>query len=156
MPRNSYCIPVDDYGNQCNCSKGFEGNPYLPNGCQDINKCLDPNRNDCKDMICTNTVGSYTCSCPKGYHVVDINSEQGCVANQRHDWNLILRLLRLLGFGSINQSLLQKYLIRENTALKISRCQKSNRRIWCYLDSREMDSTKAQWARFTGGIYFTI
>ncbi|GKU98442.1 hypothetical protein SLEP1_g11450 [Rubroshorea leprosula] len=87
---NSYCIPVDDYGYQCNCLKGFKGNPYPPSGCQDINESLDPNNNDCKDMICSNTVGSCTCSCLKGYHRVEINGEQGCTANQQHDWNLIL------------------------------------------------------------------
>ncbi|GLT34287.1 hypothetical protein SLA2020_088110 [Shorea laevis] len=84
--RNSDRVPVDDYGYRCKCPKGFEGNPYLPSGCQDIDECLDPNRNDCKDMICTNTEGSYTCSCPKGYHLVVINDEQGCVANKQHDW----------------------------------------------------------------------
>ncbi|GKU98427.1 hypothetical protein SLEP1_g11437 [Rubroshorea leprosula] len=85
---NSSCDPVDDNGYRCKCLDGFEGNPYLPSGCQDINECLDPNRNNCsKDMICTNTVGSYTCSCPKGYHLVVINDGRGCV---RRDWIGIL------------------------------------------------------------------
>ncbi|GLT84906.1 hypothetical protein SLE2022_031150 [Rubroshorea leprosula] len=74
---NSSCVSVDDNGYRCKCLDGFEGNPYLPSGCQDIDECSPPNRNHCKDMICTNTVGSYKCLCPKGRHRVEINGEQG-------------------------------------------------------------------------------
>ncbi|GLT84912.1 hypothetical protein SLE2022_031200 [Rubroshorea leprosula] len=94
--RHSYCVPVDDYGYRCKCSTGFEGNPYLPSGCQDIDECSPPNRNPCKGgMICTNTEGNYTCSCPKGYHLVVINDERGCV--RRKWWNPLLG--GCLGFG---------------------------------------------------------
>ncbi|GLT34283.1 hypothetical protein SLA2020_088070 [Shorea laevis] len=95
--RNSDCVPVDD-GYRCKCSKGFEGNPYLPSGCRDIDECLESNRNDCKDMNCINTEGSYNRSCPKGYHLVVIKDEQGCVANQRHDW---IRILVSVGIGGL-------------------------------------------------------
>ncbi|GKU98428.1 hypothetical protein SLEP1_g11438 [Rubroshorea leprosula] len=88
---NSYCIPVDDYGYQCNCSKGLkEIHTYLAVAKVTHLYSSYPNCNDCKDMIYTNTVGSYTCPCPKGYHRVEINGEQGCVANHQHDCNLIL------------------------------------------------------------------
>ncbi|KAI3991384.1 hypothetical protein MKX01_039713 [Papaver californicum] len=40
---------------------GFEGNPYLEPGCKDINECEDKSNSPCKG-ICTNTIGSYTCS----------------------------------------------------------------------------------------------
>ncbi|GJT83558.1 wall-associated receptor kinase-like protein 8 [Tanacetum coccineum] len=50
----------------CSCFPGYEGNPYLSGGCQDINECADPSRNDC-EFYCTNTPGSYRCSCPTGY-----------------------------------------------------------------------------------------
>ncbi|KAL2546074.1 Wall-associated receptor kinase-like 8 [Forsythia ovata] len=46
---------------QCHCREGFEGNPYLDEGCQDIDECSHPNLNFCQGG-CTNTVGSYTCS----------------------------------------------------------------------------------------------
>ncbi|GKU98419.1 hypothetical protein SLEP1_g11429 [Rubroshorea leprosula] len=86
----SFCAPVDDNGYRCKCLDGFEGNPYLPSGCRDIDECSPPNRNPCKGgMICTNTVGSYRCSCPKGYHLEN-GTAQGCVTNHRQNWNLIL------------------------------------------------------------------
>lgn len=50
----------------CSCFPGYEGNPYLSGGCQDINECADPSTNDC-EFYCTNTQGSYRCSCPTGY-----------------------------------------------------------------------------------------
>ena len=34
----------------------------------DIDECADPDSNDCDDhAICTNTPGSFNCSCVKGY-----------------------------------------------------------------------------------------
>ncbi|XP_074320073.1 wall-associated receptor kinase 2-like [Silene latifolia] len=54
-------------GYRCNCKEGYSGNPYLPQGCQDINECK--RENDCeRPEYCTNTDGSYYCQCPKGYH----------------------------------------------------------------------------------------
>ncbi|GLT38240.1 hypothetical protein SLA2020_125010 [Shorea laevis] len=46
---------------QCFCSHGYEGNPYLPYGCQDIDECENPTLNLCVDSICVNKPGSYTC-----------------------------------------------------------------------------------------------
>ncbi|MED6216728.1 hypothetical protein PIB30_010475 [Stylosanthes scabra] len=67
---NSECYNSSSgFGYLCNCSTGFRGNPYLLGGCQDINECLHKESNDCySGAICKNIpVGSYTCSCPKGY-----------------------------------------------------------------------------------------
>ncbi|WCJ21991.1 Wall-associated kinase family protein [Euphorbia peplus] len=52
---------------ECYCAQGFHGNPYL--SCEDINECEDSELNNC-EMICENTVGSYNCSCPKGYAIM--------------------------------------------------------------------------------------
>ncbi|KAH1046066.1 hypothetical protein J1N35_036850 [Gossypium stocksii] len=65
--QNSACIdPESGPGYLCKCNDGFQGNPYLSNGCQDINECeaLKP----CSEFgICHNTLGSYYCSCPEGF-----------------------------------------------------------------------------------------
>ncbi|XP_076894075.1 wall-associated receptor kinase-like 22 [Bidens hawaiensis] len=50
----------------CSCFQGYQGNPYLPGGCLDINECASSSTNDC-EFYCTNTPGSYKCSCPNGY-----------------------------------------------------------------------------------------
>ncbi|KAL6137237.1 hypothetical protein ACLB2K_062529 [Fragaria x ananassa] len=46
----------------CFCSKGYQGNPYLLGGCQDINECEDPKRpNICGSAVCSNIDGTFEC-----------------------------------------------------------------------------------------------
>ncbi|KAJ4747010.1 Wall-associated kinase family protein [Rhynchospora pubera] len=72
---NSVCNDLGDgLGYICNCSKGYEGNPYLKDGCQDIDECED--KSTCSG-ICVNTPGSFNCTCPQGTHG-DPNSAAGC------------------------------------------------------------------------------
>ncbi|CAL9066592.1 unnamed protein product [Musa banksii] len=52
-------------GYRCNCSTGYEGNPYLRNGCTDIDECKFPDKYACNG-ICRNMKGSYSCTCPRG------------------------------------------------------------------------------------------
>ncbi|KAL6847113.1 hypothetical protein ACP4OV_022966 [Aristida adscensionis] len=70
---NSYCVSARGPGYLCNCSDGYEGNPYLPEGCQDIDECklrnLDPKYKElypCKNGVCRNKPGGYTCKCKIG------------------------------------------------------------------------------------------
>ncbi|KAL4271915.1 hypothetical protein GQ457_13G003350 [Hibiscus cannabinus] len=73
---NSACIvPENGRGYLCKCLHGFQGNPYLSNGCQDINECetLKP----CS-RICNNLVGSYNCSCPEGFEGDGRRNGTGC------------------------------------------------------------------------------
>ncbi|KAK3144241.1 hypothetical protein QOZ80_4AG0310470 [Eleusine coracana subsp. coracana] len=62
---NSECVDsMNGPGYFCNCSKGYDGNPYLPNGCKDINECI---QSPCPSGgICHNTNGGYWCSCRPG------------------------------------------------------------------------------------------
>ncbi|CAL5012203.1 unnamed protein product [Urochloa decumbens] len=50
-------------GYVCKCDPGYLGNPYLTDGCQDIDECTleDKCYGDC-----TNLPGTYLCQCPKG------------------------------------------------------------------------------------------
>nr|POF24647.1 wall-associated receptor kinase-like 10 [Quercus suber] len=47
----------------CQCAYGYQGNPYLPRGCQDINECESKNLDQCPHYLeCENTEGSFNCN----------------------------------------------------------------------------------------------
>ncbi|XP_058724818.1 putative wall-associated receptor kinase-like 16 [Vicia villosa] len=64
---NSHCDDKDTYfGYRCKCNPGYEGNPYNPIGCTDIDECeIGPHECKTKEN-CRNTDGNHTCFCPKG------------------------------------------------------------------------------------------
>ncbi|CAL5068982.1 unnamed protein product [Urochloa decumbens] len=69
---DSECVDVTDnrtsryVGYRCKCSSGFEGNPYMEDGCTDVDECLQPDKYICHG-ICQNSLGSFTCTgCPHG------------------------------------------------------------------------------------------
>ncbi|KAF9687154.1 hypothetical protein SADUNF_Sadunf02G0064300 [Salix dunnii] len=68
-------------GYLCKCSAGYIGNPYHPDGCQDVDECKDSNLNRCLKK-CQNTNGNYKCSCPKGYHGDGRKDGEGSSADQ--------------------------------------------------------------------------
>nr|DAD42624.1 TPA_asm: hypothetical protein HUJ06_000854 [Nelumbo nucifera] len=83
---NSECFnSPNGLGYLCKCSPGYQGNPYLDDGCQDVNECADPATNDCDapSAICTNTPGNYTCSCPPGMEGDGRKTATGCTALQK-------------------------------------------------------------------------
>ncbi|TKY74202.1 Wall-associated receptor kinase 2 [Spatholobus suberectus] len=67
-------------GYHCKCISGFRGNPYLPNGCRDVDECTEESHNCLKGISrCINTpVGSYSCFCLKGYEGDGKNNGTGC------------------------------------------------------------------------------
>ncbi|GJN29686.1 hypothetical protein PR202_gb17936 [Eleusine coracana subsp. coracana] len=72
---NSECIDAPHgLGYRCVCSQGYDGNPYLDDGCQDIDECQLPYNYTCRGE-CINTNGSYNCSCPHGSQSEDPKKE---------------------------------------------------------------------------------
>ncbi|KAK1288254.1 Wall-associated receptor kinase 2 [Acorus calamus] len=66
VSENSNCSNASSgSGYFCSCKSGYEGNPYLQNGCQDIDECKRLGEYRCHGT-CTNTPGSYKCTCPLG------------------------------------------------------------------------------------------
>ncbi|XP_074320083.1 wall-associated receptor kinase 5-like [Silene latifolia] len=77
-------------GYRCACKKGYSGNPYLPQGCQDIDECKGTNSCE-KPGYCNNTIGDYNCVCPEGYHGIG-NSTHRCISdisNTKKDSSLV-------------------------------------------------------------------
>ncbi|CAH1427586.1 unnamed protein product [Lactuca virosa] len=73
---NSSCNDADVGGYSCSCNKGYDGNPYLDPGCQDINECTDKSNFPCYGN-CINTPGSYNCTCFPG-HTGNATTLDGC------------------------------------------------------------------------------
>ncbi|KAM7478162.1 hypothetical protein LguiA_026375 [Lonicera macranthoides] len=97
--QNSHCVNSDTgfAGYHCSCNAGFEGNPYLPPGCTDIDECMDPN-NLCEKK-CINTPGGYNCSCPDGFFGDGRKDGRGCIA--KHSQFPVLILGTITSFGTL-------------------------------------------------------
>ncbi|KAK9936944.1 hypothetical protein M0R45_013763 [Rubus argutus] len=93
---NSMCVnrPINgSVGYLCQCKPGYEGNPYLPDGCKDIDECKASNRCQNIGALCINSPGNYSCSCPKGYKS-DVMNDHRCIKGQP---KIILLLIVSLG-----------------------------------------------------------
>ncbi|KAJ4812107.1 Wall-associated kinase family protein [Rhynchospora pubera] len=70
VSNNSACHDFNDtasgtFGYRCKCNSGYQGNPYVVDGCTDIDECSLPS--PVCDEMCSNTNGSYVClKCPPG------------------------------------------------------------------------------------------
>ncbi|KAH7545534.1 hypothetical protein FEM48_Zijuj01G0103900 [Ziziphus jujuba var. spinosa] len=70
----SSCVDTSNLsGYLCRCLPGYQGNPYVEDGCHDIDEC--EMSNSCENGKCLNLPGSWTCICPTGY----VRTETGCI-----------------------------------------------------------------------------
>ncbi|PIA65081.1 hypothetical protein AQUCO_00100517v1 [Aquilegia coerulea] len=106
---NSDCYDsVDDTGYLCGCNTGYKGNPYLTLGCQDVNECEDLNNNPCEG-ICTNTQGSYNCSCPDDSYSDGRKNGDGCTKKSKE---LPILQLSLVGGSWLYLSIRKRKLVK--------------------------------------------
>ncbi|XP_024975863.1 wall-associated receptor kinase 2-like [Cynara cardunculus var. scolymus] len=100
--QNSVCVDFKrgNGGYRCSCKNGYQGNPYLSPGCNDINECADPNNNPC-DGICTNLPGTFNCSCPHGHEGDGRKDGNGCRAHNPRSPALKLSVGMGVGFLSV-------------------------------------------------------
>ncbi|KAG2559802.1 hypothetical protein PVAP13_8KG008600 [Panicum virgatum] len=93
--RHGTCKGLDIGGYICRCDQGYQGNPYLTDGCQDIDECSVPGK--CFSN-CTNLPGGYWCLCPEGT-IGDPYTRDGCV--KPHDPNKGLTIGLGVGSGAV-------------------------------------------------------
>ncbi|KAL9306878.1 putative protein kinase RLK-Pelle-WAK family [Arabidopsis thaliana] len=109
---NSTCFDsATRTGYNCRCNEGFDGNPYLSAGCQDVNECTTSStihRHNCSDpKTCRNKVGGFYCKCQSGYR---LDTTMSC-KRKEFAWTTTLLvttigfLVILLGVGCILQSM---------------------------------------------------
>ncbi|CAD6266427.1 unnamed protein product [Miscanthus lutarioriparius] len=100
VSNHSTCLSVisssEGYvGYRCKCLPGIEGNPYIQDGCYDIDECqLSPGI--CRGVVCHNTIGNFTCTeCPR-HTIYDIGANQCTPASKK---NLMLGIIIGLSCG---------------------------------------------------------
>ena len=63
------CKPRSDDGYQCGCPDGYQLEDGDDQNCHNIDECED--ESDKCDQVCTDTEGSYNCSCTPGYREIN-------------------------------------------------------------------------------------
>nr|ACG25307.1 WAK80 - OsWAK receptor-like protein kinase [Zea mays] len=111
VSNHSDCVYSDAAGYRCRCSGGFKGNPYVVDGCADIDECLDSATYPCAG-ICKNTLGNFTCSCPRGRSMIN----GVCVKSQRSTW-MVPVVGASVGLVTLVIGVTCAYLVRERRKL---------------------------------------
>ncbi|XP_078162461.1 wall-associated receptor kinase 17-like [Carex rostrata] len=97
---NSRCYDsLTGAGYLCNCSQGYDGNPYAQGGCSDVDECQDPGLNPCSGH-CINIEGGVRCGCPSGMIGDGRKEGSGCskTSKKASPLNVILGICLCLVF----------------------------------------------------------
>ncbi|XP_047069280.1 wall-associated receptor kinase 5-like [Lolium rigidum] len=91
---SSFCQNYTSFaysGHRCGCSAGYQGNPYVVNGCEDIDECTHWELHSCYGT-CINTPGAFRCQCPHGTYG-NPSIEGGCIKNKNSSQGLSIGLV---------------------------------------------------------------
>ncbi|CAN6182616.1 unnamed protein product, partial [Urochloa humidicola] len=83
----SECVnTTNGAGSRCKCQDGYQGNPYVKDGCTDIDECHQNTTDPCarNGGTCRNTQGNFTCICPRGKQMTN----GMCMENQKPSWEI--------------------------------------------------------------------
>ncbi|XP_037456214.1 uncharacterized protein LOC119326699 isoform X2 [Triticum dicoccoides] len=98
---NRTCLGVKSereyYGYRCTCMAGFNGNPYIADGCKDVDECETPGT--CNG-ICHNTKGSHYCTECRSNTVYDTATKM-CTPTKKQNLVLGIVIGISVGFGII-------------------------------------------------------
>ncbi|XP_047070354.1 wall-associated receptor kinase 4-like [Lolium rigidum] len=109
---NSACLSVNSartyVGYRCKCKSGFDGNPYVMDGCKDVNEC---NIQDICNGTCHNNIGSYYCTeCPR--KTVYDGATRRCRTTNEQNLVLGIAIGTSVGFGILLFILIVIFFIR--------------------------------------------
>ncbi|KAF3450278.1 hypothetical protein FNV43_RR06358 [Rhamnella rubrinervis] len=130
---NSKCIDTSNgHGYLCQCLPGYQGNPYHPNGCLDIDECETSNPCD-KSSICQNLPGNWTCICPNGYIATETGRcSKVSVTNQSQRRVLLL----CISLGRCKHSNISDCSFTNMLGMKKRKCRRTKRATNNYHPSR--------------------
>uniref|UniRef100_A0A0E0KW19 Protein kinase domain-containing protein n=1 Tax=Oryza punctata TaxID=4537 RepID=A0A0E0KW19_ORYPU len=119
---SSYYDDLNYDRRRCNCSQGYEGNPYIRDGCQDIDECHQPDVYPCRGT-CINMPGTYRCLAKKSVKSLPVSAGFGL-------------LFSLLGVAKITNKIkqrramkLRRKFFKKNHGLLLQQLISSNRDI---------------------------